>query len=351
MPVFPHHYLHNVAFRILLAEDVPEREAEIVATHLVKSNLVGHDSHGIIRVPFYVELIHKGNIVPGSPFEVVKETPTTACIDGHWGFGFVVTEQAMRLAIEKARAHNVAAVTIIHQGHIGRLGAFPAMAAQEGMIGLITSAGGRGPFKKVLPFGGRATRFNTNPLSIAAPSDTEATIVLDMTTSAVAGGKITLAISRKEQVPNTWLLDEDGNPTTDPNDYSLEGTMLPLGGDQGHKGSALSFMVDMFSSILTGMGFGVDPQARLQNCCFISVYKVDAFRPLHQFKQDMLGFTEYIKSTPPAKGFTEVMFPGERGSRAEQQRLKEGIYVEEATWEELWELVTRHKLEEVIGTP
>ncbi len=351
MPVFPHQYLHNVAFQILVAEGVPENEAEIVATHLVKSNLVGHDSHGIIRIPFYMELMHKGNIVPGAPIEVLKESPTTACIDGNWGFGFVVTEKAMRLAIAKARAHNVAAVTVIHQSHIGRLGAFPAMAAKEGMIGLITSAGGRGPVKKVLPFGGTATRFNTNPLSIAVPSDTEATIVLDMTTSAVAGGKISLASSRKEQLPNSWLLDKEGNPTTDPNDYSRDGTMLPLGGEQGHKGSALAFMVDMFSSILTGMGFGVDTQAHLQNCCFISVYKVDAFRPLDQFKQDMKEFTEYINSTPPAEGFTEVMFPGERGWRSEQQRLEEGIYVEDATWEELWGLVTHHKLESVVATP
>jgi len=112
MPVFPHGYLHKVAFHIYRAEGASEEEAQIVATHQVKANLVGHDSHGVIHIPEYVERIHKGHIVPGAPFEVVKESPTTARINGHWGFGFVVTEKAMRMAIEKARAHNVAAITV-----------------------------------------------------------------------------------------------------------------------------------------------------------------------------------------------------------------------------------------------
>ncbi len=348
MPVLSHKYLHKVAIHIYLAEGVPEREAEVVATHQVKANLVGHDSHGVILIPTYVERIHRGHIVPGASIKMANESPTTARIDGHWGFGFVVTEYAMRLAIEKARTQNVAAITVFHQSHIGRLGDYATMAAQEGMIGLITADSGAGP-KAVAPLGGRARRLGTNPICIAVPSDTEATILLDMATSAVAQGKLSLARSRKERVPNTWIIDKDGNPTTDPEDYFHGGALLPIGADQGHKGSGLSFMVEMFSGILTGLGFGLDPQARHNDGCFISVYRVDAFRPLDEFKREMREFAEFIKSSPPAKGFSEVMFPGEMEWRTEQQRLKEGVHIEDATWEEIWGLVTHHKLESIVG--
>ena len=348
MPVLSYKYLHKVAFHIYLAEGVPESAAEVVATHQVKANLVGHDSHGIILLPQYVERIHRGHIVPRASIEVVNESPTTARIDGHWGFGFVVTEHAMRLAIEKARTQNVAAITVFHQSHIGRLGDYATMAAQEGMIGLITADSGAGP-KAVAPFGGRERRLGTNPICIAVPSDTEATILLDMATAAVAQGKLSLARSRKERVPNTWIIDKDGNPTTDPEDYFHGGALLPVGADQGHKGSGLSFMVETFSGILTGLGFGLDPQARHNDGCFISVYRVDAFRPLDVFKREMREFAEFIKSSPPAKGFSEVMFPGEMECRTEQRRLKEWVFIEDATWEEIWGLVTHHKLESVVG--
>jgi uncharacterized oxidoreductase len=350
MPVFPHDYLHRVASHIYQAEGASEEEAGIVAAHQVKANLVGHDSHGMIHTPEYVERIHRGHIVPGAPFEVVKESPTTARIDGHWGFGFVVTERAMRMAIEKAKAHNVAAITVFYQSHIGRLGDYPTMAVQEGMIGLITADSGAGP-KAVAPFGGRERRLGTNPICIGVPSDLEATVLLDMATSAVAQGKITLSRNRREPIPDSWVIDKDGNPTTDPNDYFQGGAIVPVGADQGHKGSGLSFMVEMFSGILTGLGFGIDPQARHNDGCFIAVFNVEAFRPLAEFKKEVREFAEYIKDTPPAKGFTEVMYPGEMEWRTEERRRREGIYIEDDTWEQIYGLVKRHKLEGVVGQP
>lgn len=350
MPVFSHDYLHKVAFHIYRAEGVSDAEAEVVATHQVKANLVGHDSHGVIHIPEYVDRIHRGHIVPGAPFEVVRESATSARIDGHWGFGFVVTERAMRMAIEKARTHDVAAITVFQQSHIGRLGDYPTMAAAEGMIGIITADSGAGP-KAVAPFGGRERRLGTNPICIGVPSDLEATVLLDMATSAVAAGKVSLARNRREQIPDSWVIDKDGNPTTDPNDYYRGGAILPVGADQGHKGSGLSFMVEMFSGILTGLGFGIDPQARHNDGCFIAVFNVNAFRPLAEFKQEVREFAEYIKDTPPAQGFNEVYYPGEIEWRTEGQRRQEGIYVEDDTWEAISALITEHKLEEIIGQP
>ena len=350
MPVFIPEYLHNVAYNIYIAKGVPEDEAEIVETHQVKANLVGHDSHGVIHIREYCERIDKGHIVPGAPFVVERETPTTAVINGNWGFGFVVTEKAMRMAIDKAKTQGIAAITVHFQSHIGRLGDYPTMAAREGMIGLITADSGAGP-KAVVPFGGTARRLGTNPICIGVPSDMEGQVLLDMATSAVAAGKISLARNRGEQVPTGWIIDKDGNPTNDPNDYRAGGAILPVGADQGHKGYGLSFMVEMFSGLLTGLGFGIDPQARHNDGVFISVYQVENFRPLADFKREMKEFAEFVKTSPPAAGFSEVLYPGEIEYNTERKRREEGIDVEEETWNQITELMRDLKVLDAVGQP
>ena len=145
----------------------------------------------------------------------MQESPTTTVIDGHWGFGFHVNAKAMQLTIDKAKKTNVAACTVFRQSHVGRLAAYPLMATKEGMIGIATADSGRSP-KAVAPFGGREARLGTNPISIAVPSDLDAPFYLDMATSAVAAGKVMLAAARGEQIPEGWLVDSDGKPTTDP---------------------------------------------------------------------------------------------------------------------------------------
>lgn len=350
MPVFTPEYLHKVTYNIYRAKGVPENEAEIVATHQVKANLVGHDSHGVIHILEYCERIDKGHIVPGAPFVVERETPTTAVINGNWGFGFVVTEKAMRMAIDKAKTQGIAAITVHYQSHIGRLGDYPTMAAREGMIGLITADSGAGP-KAVVPFGGKARRLGTNPICIGVPSDMEGQVLLDMATSAVAAGKISLARNRGEQVPAGWIVDKDGNPTTDPRDYAAGGAILPVGADQGHKGYGLSFMVEMFSGLLTGLGFGIDPQARHNDGVFISVYQVENFRPLADFKREMKEFAEFVKTSPPAEGFTEVLYPGEIEYKTELKRRVEGIDVEEETWNQITDLMRELKVLDAVGQP
>ena len=350
MPIFTPEYLHKAAYNIYAAKGTPAHEAEIVATHQVKANLVGHDSHGVIHIPEYVERINKGHIVPGAPFEVEKEAPCTAVINGNWGFGFVVTERAMAMAIEKAKTHGVAAITVHYQSHIGRLGDYSTMALKEGMIGLITADSGAGP-KAVAPFGGRARRLGTNPICIGMPSDLEGPVLLDMATSAVAQGKITLARNRGEDVPPGWIINKEGNPTTDPNEYFGGGAILPVGADQGHKGYGLSFMVEVFSGLLTGLGFGIDPQAKHNDGCFISVFNVEHFRSLSQFKSEVAEFVKFVKTSPPAEGFSEVLYPGEIEHNTEQRRLKDGIYVEDETWEQIVGLMNELGVEEVVGKP
>jgi LDH2 family malate/lactate/ureidoglycolate dehydrogenase len=350
MPVFTPEFLHKVAYHIYRAKGTPEEEAEIVATHQVKANLVGHDSHGVIHIPEYCERIDKGHIVPGAPFVIENETPTTAVINGNWGFGFVVTEKATRMVIDKARSQGVGAITVHLQSHIGRLGDYTTMIAQEGMIGLITADSGAGP-KAVAPFGGRARRLGTNPICIGIPSDLEGQVLLDMATSAVAAGKIGLARNRNEQVPLGWIIDKDGNPTTDPNDYPAGGAILPVGADQGHKGYGLSFIVEVFSGLLTGLGFGIDPQARHNDGVFVAAFDVEKFRPLEQFKKDVKEFAEFIKTSPPASGFSEVLYPGEIEYRTELKRRAEGVFIEDETWRQITGLMEELKVEEAVGQP
>src|SRR5947209_16136470 len=189
MPKIPADRLEEIGRALFIAAGTPEDEAALVMRHIVGANLVGHDSHGIIQIPTYIDRIKAGHIVPGAPWVIVKESPTTTVVDGHWAFGYVANERAMRLTIEKAEKSNVAAATVFRQGHIGRLSSYTQMAAKAGMIGLITADSGRSP-KAVAPFGGREARLGTNPISMAIPSDLDGPLYLDMATSAAAAGKI-----------------------------------------------------------------------------------------------------------------------------------------------------------------
>ena len=289
-----------------------------------------------------------GHIVPGAPFEIVRETPTTTVVDGHWGFGYVASERAMRITIDKAGANNVAAATVVRQGHVGRVSDYPVMAAKAGLIGMMTADSGRSN-KQVVPFGGRERRLGTNPICIAMPSNPDGPLFIDVATSAVAGGKISLAVARGTSIPEGWILDRDGNPTTDPTELGRGGAQLPLGGSEGHKGYGLSVMVEIFSGILTGLGFGIDPSGRHNDGVFMAAFNVEAFRPLEDFKREVTEFARYLKSTPPAAGFTEVYYPGELEHLSTQRKLKDGIEVEDATWARLQTLAGEFGLAEQLG--
>lgn len=334
MPTISHENLQEFIERLLTAAGADSEEARIVAKHCVAANLSGHDSHGVIQIPVYIDRIKRGHIVPGAPFEVVRETPTSLVVDGNWGFGYVVSERTMEIVIDKARTHGLAAATVARQSHVGRLTDYPLMAAEEGLIGFMTADSGRSP-KNVAPFGGRLNRLGTNPICIAMPSDLEAPLYIDFATSAVAAGKISVAAARNQPIPEGWILDKNGRPTTDPNELTNGGVQLPLGGSEGHKGYGLSVMVEILASILPGLGFGHEPSGKHNDGCFIAAFDVSAFRPLEEFKQEVAQFAQYLKGTPPAEGFSEVLYPGELEHRQSQQRMHDGISVEEATWQKL----------------
>ncbi len=337
MPRIAAERLRDIAETMLSAAGASQSEAETVARHCVNANLAGHDSHGIILVLAYIERIGLGHIQPGAPSSIVKESPTTTVIDGNWGFGYVVTEAAMQMTIDKARTANVAAATVFRQSHIGRLATYPLMAAEAGMIGLITADSGRAP-KHVAPFGGREARLGTNPICIAVPSDLDGPLCLDMATSAVSNGKVMVAAARGEEIPGGWIIDADGKPSTDPAQLNAGGALLPLGGGEGYKGTGLAVIVEILCGLLTGLGYGVEASGRHNDGCFMAVFNVEAFRPLAEFRAEVTDFARYLKETPLSEGSTGVLYPGEIERNCELERGANGIDVEEATWNRLREV-------------
>jgi len=348
MPTVQAERLMEIARGLLTAAGASEEEAATIARYNIGANLVGHDSHGIILIPTYIDRIKAGHIVPGAPWVITQESATSTVIDGHWGFGYVVTDRAMRYTIDKAKKQNVAATTVFRQSHIGRLASYPLMAAREGMIAMITADSGRSA-KAVAPFGGAQARLGTNPICFAIPSNLEGPLFFDMATSAAAAGKINVATARGEQVPSGWLIDKDGKPSTDPRVLRQGGALLPLGGAEGYKGYGLAAVVEIFSGLLTGLGFGVEPTGRHNDGCFIAVFNVAAFRDLETFKREVTEFAQYLKATPPAAGFKEVLYPGEVEFRREQDRRQNGIPVEDATWKRLQDLAKGFGIAEKLG--
>ena len=348
MPNVTAERLTEIEIGLLIAAGASAEEAEIIARYNVGANLVGHDSHGIILIPQYIDRIKAGHIVPGAPWEIQQETATTTVIDGNWGFGYVVNDRAMRYTIEKAKKQNVAVATVRRQSHIGRLASYPLLASAEGMIAMITADSGRSS-KAVAPYGGAKARLGTNPICFAIPSNLDGPLVFDMATSAAAAGKINVATARGEQVPAGWLIDAEGKPSTDPRVLRSGGALLPLGGTEGYKGTGLAAIVEILSGLLTGLGFGVDPQGRHNDGCFMAVFNVAAFRDLATFKQEVTDFAHYLKDTPKAQGFTEVFYPGEVEYRKEQDRRKNGVPIEDATWKRLGDLAKGYGIAEKLG--
>ena len=340
--------LKSITQALLEASGASEPEAECVARHCIDANLTGHDSHGIIQIPTYIDRIKAGHIVPGAPWKIVQESPTTVVIDGHWGFGYAVSERAMGYLVDKAETTNVAAATVFRQGHIGRLTNYALMAAQKGMIGLLAADSGRSP-KSVAPFGGSEARLGTNPLCIAVPSDLAAPMFIDFATSAVAAGKVNLAAARGETIPQGWVVDKDGVLTTDPKALKAGGALLPVGGNEGYKGFGLAVMVEVLCGLLTGLGFGVEPTGRHNDGVFMAVFKVEAFRPLATFKAEVADFARYLKATKPSAGSAGVLYPGEIEHQRMQQRLADGVDIEPATWAKLKALAEGHGLAAKLG--
>jgi uncharacterized oxidoreductase len=335
MPTISSSTLLDFATRILAAAGAPPDEAAIVGEALVRANLAGHDSHGVLRMEQYCRMIAQGTIVPGAPTAIENETAATAVVNGNWGFGQVVAQRAVELAIRKAREVGVSAVTMRAANHMGRLGDYPLMAAHEGMAAIAT-INNHGSGSLVAPWGAREGRLATNPICIATPGP-ERPIVMDITTSVVAEGKVRVSRNRGEPVPEGWIIDAEGRPTTDPNALYARprGAILPFGGIVGHKGFGLSLMVDILSGALSGAGCSQANASRLGNAMFLTVIDIARFVPLEEFHAHVATLVDHVRSAKLAPGYEEILIPGEPEFREEQRRQRDGIPIDEESWRQL----------------
>jgi LDH2 family malate/lactate/ureidoglycolate dehydrogenase len=330
--------LYNFCVNVFVKAGVPEEEAKIVSEHLVEASLRGVDSHGVIRVPYYIEGIKKGLVNAKSNVSIVKETPVSALLDGGNGLGQVVAKKAMEIAIEKAKTSGVGLVGAKNLGHVGMLAYYTKRLAENKLVGF---AFANGP-ALVAPWGGAERVFGTNPLSYGFPTKNKP-IVLDIATSATAHFKIKVAMIRGEELAPGLALDKDGNPTTDPK-KAFEGILLPFG---AHKGYGFSLLVTLMTVPLIGGTFDKDVvlHASTQGGFFVMAINPTLFREYEEFIEDVQRVVNTIKSTKPAKGFKEVLLPGEIEERIAEERSKNGIPIDLEVWKSFEELSKEYGVE------
>ena len=337
MPVIPATELRTLVNGIFLAAKCPENVSQLVTDSLVASNLVGHDSHGVIRVPAYMERIRSGELDPHGAITTARESASTALLDCGRNFGQFAARRAMDVAIAKARQHDVGVVVTSRSGHTGRLGEYAVMAAEQGMIGLVFCSG-TVPGGQVAPFGGIGRALGANPIAWGIPGGKGRPIFMDFATSIVAQGKIQVAIDKGEEVPLGWILDKEGRPTTHPRDHGAGGVLLPFG---GHKGYGISVMIELITGGLSGLGttlLRAPGAGREQGMVYMAV-NISAFQPLDEFNRQVDAFVEQLKKTPCAEGVEEILLPGEPEWRCRAQREQKGIPLPDGTWKRIQAIV------------
>ena len=307
-------------------------EAAVIARRLVDSNCVGHDSHGVLRVGKYLEWSRAGWLRPNQAPSVVIDTDTLAIVDGNRGFGQVVGEFAAKLGIAKAARTGIALIGLRNCGHLGRVGDWAEMAAAAGQVSLhfLNTSGAQ----RVAPFGGSDRRLSTNPIAIGVPVAGADPVILDVTTSTVAEGKLMVAVNKGERVPEGWIIDKHGEPTTDPNDFYDGGALLTVG---AHKGSGLSIVTDLLAGAVS-TGRSSDPADEVLRNNMLSIYIAPG---VYDHDGHVLAearrFIDWVKASPPSRAGEPVLAPGDVERRMRKQRLAEGVPIDDKTLADLLE--------------
>jgi LDH2 family malate/lactate/ureidoglycolate dehydrogenase len=317
--------LKDVAIHILKGLNAAGQEAALVAEILVQADMRGTDTHGVHLLTLLPDRVEAGMIQIPTNLKVVKEGETTTLIDGGNGLGQVAVHRAMTMNIQKAKKFGLGCSLVRNTNNIGSLVSYTLMAAQEGMVGIVMTNAAA----SISPWGGTEAFFGTNPLSIAVPGGAEGPVVLDMSSSVVARGKIRLAERMKDPIPLGWALDETGAPTTDPT-AAMKGTLVPIGGPKGY---GLALMVDILAGMLSGSKYGQDVITfhQLLGPTGVGVFSlaidIERFIPREQFNKLMDAYLTSIRTSKKAKGVSRIYIPGERKFEKEKQSLSEGIQI------------------------
>jgi uncharacterized oxidoreductase len=317
-------------------------EGERLARSLVSANLTGHDSHGVVRVPRYLEWKAEGTFVPDQKVKVLRETPVLAVVDGQYGFGQTVAPQAVEIGIVKCKAMGLSAIALRNAGHVGRVGEWAEMAAEAGLVSVhfVNAASSL----LVAPFGGIERRMSTAPFAIGIPRPGDEPLILDFATSIVAEGKVLVASQGGKKLPEDALVGPDRTMSGDPR--QLYGDYEPMGprdyrAGKGalrafgeHKGSGLAFMVEVLGGALTGTGAAREGR-RWANGMLSFYVDPKHLDPDDFFPVDVSHYVAFFKSSQPIEAGGEVLVPGEPEIRARKKRLAEGIPLPDETWASL----------------
>ncbi|MEM0481891.1 MAG: Ldh family oxidoreductase [Nitrososphaerota archaeon] len=334
-PCFSHKDLFNFSRDCLLRVGVPRPDAELVADHLVLANLRGVDSHGVVRLPYYVEGLEKGYVRTRGDMRVLREGPSWILLDCGMCLGIVGAAKASEIASEKSFNSGVAMAGAVGLGHVGMLAYYTLRVAEKGLIGLALVNG----VAEMPPWGGVGKVFGTNPISIGIPRGGSAPILIDMATSAIAKFKVHLAAAQGQQLPEGVALDSEGRPTRDPAE-ALKGCLLPFG---GYKGYSLALFVEVMASALIGAPSSVEVRNHpsQQGGFLIIVINPEIFGDKKRFLSRVESIVSNIKSVRRAEGVEEIMLPGEPEEKAMRERLKKGIPIDSNILQRLRELGER----------
>jgi LDH2 family malate/lactate/ureidoglycolate dehydrogenase len=333
----PHEQLARSVAELFRHVGLAEDDARLYAESLVETDLRGVYSHGVIRTPFYIRRLQEGGDNPRPKFRIERETVATAVLDGDYGPGHLVANRAMQIAIEKARDAGIGVVSAVNSGHFGAAALWAMQPLPSDMIGIATT---NGP-PVMVPWSGRQAAMANNPIAIAVPARRHLPLVFDGAMSKVAGGKVRLAAKKGEPVPDDWIVDSRGRPSTDPNDLPNGGALLPL----GYKGYGLAVMMEVLAGILPG-GMILDempvwfafPRDRTRVGHLFQAIRIDAFSELDRFKSRVDELIDRLKAVQIAEGESEILVPGEPEHRRAEVQRRDGIELPRPVVEDLQKL-------------
>lgn len=336
MTTVPEAELRELARDVLVAAGASADNAQITADHLVESNLSGVDTHGVIHLPGYVDDVHAERIDAVAQPAVIQSQATSALVTGNWTFGQVAARYATQVGIELATTRDVGIVGLVQCHHIGRLGHFTEMAAEAGIIAQVWAGGYSEEAPVTMPYGGRGRLLHTNPISIGFPAGSEPRVMFDFATTTLSGVKVDNARRRGESVPAGAIVDKQGLPTTNPEEFYDGGGHVPFG---AHKGYAFGYAAELFGRVFLGSNGYAHPRRggpvlRSQGVTFIFM-RADLFRPMADYAASADELERRTRAIPPAAGVKEVLVPGDPEFRTRIDRRANGIPIEDQIWERL----------------
>ena len=328
--IFQADFLINLTRRIFQAVGSHETEAEVVAQRLVNSNLSGHDSHGVIRIPTYIKWIQEGKTLLNQTLDIETDNGSMVVVDGKFGLGQSIGKQAMELGIERAAEHGVAVIALKDSAHLGRIGDWPEMCTKAGMVSVhFVNTSGMGNL--VAPYGAVERRLSANPIAVGVPTQGDFPLILDMSACTIAEGKIRVALHGGKQVPDGCIIDSEGNPTTDPETFygPPAGSILPIA---GHKGYALSLIIEMMAGALTGGSCTNSERAdRLSNGMLSIIMDRSKLQTEDYFFNEVRRYCDYVRSAKLIDESNQILMPGEIEHNTRVKRRVEGIELSQIT--------------------